>query len=70
MTSNTQMKSLTAFDASGDSLGFNPRIVVLVEVQSLIWASSLFVFRKLILQTHMRSHPVGLDVSFLVGLFV
>ena len=22
----------------------------------------LFVFRKLILQTHMRRHPVGLDV--------
>ena len=27
-----------------------------------------FVLRKLILQTHMRSHPVGLDV-FLVGPF-
>ena len=23
---------------------------------------ALFVLRKLILQTHMRSHPVGLDV--------
>ena len=27
---------------------------------------ALFVLRKLILQTHMRSHPVGLDVWFLV----
>ena len=25
---------------------------------------ALFVLRKLILQTHMRSHPVGLDVGF------
>ena len=31
---------------------------------------ALFVLRKLILQTHMRSHPVGLEVSFLVGPFV
>ena len=30
----------------------------------------LFVFHKLILQTRMHSHPVGLDVSFLVGAFV
>ena len=30
----------------------------------------LFVLRKLILQMHMRSHPVGLDVWFLLGLFV
>ena len=30
----------------------------------------LFILRKLILQTHMRSHPVGLDVWFLVGPFV
>ena len=30
----------------------------------------LFVFRKLIIQTRMRSHPVGLDVRFLVGPFV
>ena len=29
----------------------------------------LFVLRKLILQTPMRSHPVGLDVWFLVGPF-
>ena len=29
-----------------------------------------FVLRKLILQTHMRSHPVGLDVWFFVGPFV
>ena len=29
-----------------------------------------FVLRKLILQTHMRTHPVGLDVRFLVGPFV
>ena len=28
----------------------------------------LFVLRKLILQARMRSHPVGLDVWFLVGL--
>ena len=27
----------------------------------------LFVLRKLILQTRMRSHPVGLDVWFLAG---
>ena len=31
---------------------------------------ALFFFRKLILQMHMRSHPVGLDVRFLVGPFV
>ena len=31
---------------------------------------ALFVFRKLILQTRMRSHPVALDVWFLVGPFV
>ena len=30
----------------------------------------LFVLRKLILQTRMHSHPVGLHVWFLVGLFV
>ena len=30
----------------------------------------LFVLRKLILQMHMHSHPVGLDVWFLVGPFV
>ena len=30
----------------------------------------LFALRKLILQTQMRSHPVGLDVLFLVGPFV
>ena len=29
-----------------------------------------FVLSKLILQTRMRSHPVGLDVWFLVGPFV
>ena len=29
-----------------------------------------FVLRKLILQTHIRSHPVGLDVWILVGPFV
>ena len=28
------------------------------------------VFHKLILQTRMRSHLVGLDVWFLVGLFI
>ena len=31
---------------------------------------ALFVLRKLILQTRMRSHRVGLDVWFLVGPFV
>ena len=31
---------------------------------------ALFVLRKLILQTHMRSHPVELDFWFLVGPFV
>ena len=30
----------------------------------------LFLLHKLILQTRMRSHPVGLDVWFLVGPFV
>ena len=30
---------------------------------------ALFVLRKFILQTHMRSHPVGLDVWFFVGPF-
>ena len=30
----------------------------------------LFVLRKLIFQTRLRGHPVGLDVWFLVGLFV
>ena len=30
---------------------------------------TLFVLRKLILQTHMRSHPLELDVWFLVGPF-
>ena len=30
----------------------------------------LFVLRKLILQTRMCSHPVGLDVWFLVGRFI
>ena len=31
---------------------------------------ALFVLHKLILQMRMRSHPVGLDVWFLVGPFV
>ena len=31
---------------------------------------ALFVLRKFILQTHMGSHPVWLDVSFLVRPFV
>ena len=31
---------------------------------------ALFFLRKLILQTHMHSHPVGLDVWYLVGSFV
>ena len=31
---------------------------------------ALFVLRKLILQTRMNSHPMGLDFWFLVGLFV
>ena len=31
---------------------------------------ALFVLRKLILQTRIRSHPVGLNVGFLVGPFV
>ena len=30
----------------------------------------LFVLHKLILQVRMHSHPVGLDVWFLVGSFV
>ena len=32
-----------------------------------LWTEALFVLGKLILQTRMRSHPVGLDVWFLVG---
>ena len=31
---------------------------------------ALFLLHKLILQLRMRSHPVGLDVWFLVGLFI
>ena len=31
---------------------------------------ALFILGKLILQTRMHSHPVGLDVSFLVRPFV
>ena len=31
---------------------------------------ALFVLRKLILQTRMRGHPVGLDVWFFIGPFV
>ena len=31
---------------------------------------ALFVLRKMFLQTHMRSHQVGIDVWFLVGPFV
>ena len=31
---------------------------------------ALFVLRNLIFQTGTRSHPVGLDVWFLVGLFI
>ena len=31
---------------------------------------AFFILRKLILQTRMRSHPVGLDVWCLVGFFV
>ena len=30
----------------------------------------LFIFCKLILQMHMGSHPVGLDIRFLVGHFI
>ena len=30
----------------------------------------VFVFRKLILQTHMHSYPVGLDIWFLFGPFI
>ena len=31
---------------------------------------ALFILRKLILQMRMRSHPVGLDVWYLIGPFV
>ena len=31
---------------------------------------ALFILRKIILQTHLCSHPVGLDVWFLVGNFI
>ena len=37
---------------------------------SVSWDYGTFVLRKLILQTRMRSHPVELDVWFLVGPFV
>ena len=40
----------------------------LIELAHEIMA--LCVLRKLILQTHMRSHPVGLDVWFLIEPFV
>ena len=30
----------------------------------------LFVLRKFIIQTRMRSHPLGLDVCFLVGPYI
>ena len=41
----------------------------------LLWENAheimaLFVPRKLILQTHMHNHPVGLDIWFLVRPFV
>ena len=44
------------------------KIIIIIEPTHEILA--LFVLRKLILQTRMRSHPVELDVWFLVGPFV
>ena len=63
------------------SLGFPivlPALVVVFLNGLVSWAPNepareimaRFVLRKLILQTHMRSHPVGLDVWFFVGPFV
>ena len=43
---------------------------VLLEFEPAHEIMAFFVLRKLILQTRMRSHPVGLDVWFLVGPFV
>ena len=40
------------------------------ELMSYVIIMALSVLRKRILQTRMLSHPVGLDVCFLVGPFV
>ena len=40
------------------------------DIWAMSWDMVLFVLRKLILQTRMRSHPVGPDVWFLNGPFV
>ena len=44
--------------------------VISVAFESALEIMVLFVLHKLILQTRMRSHPVGLDVWFLVRPFV
>ena len=38
----------------------------LFTIWAISWDYALFVLHKLVLQTHMRSHPVGLDIWFLV----
>ena len=51
---------------------------ILWAIDGILWSTNepahdimaLFVLRKLILQTRMRSHPVGLGAWFLVGSFV
>ena len=66
-----------------DQTGQMPRLIWVFAGRTLIllvlsWCGSnessheimaLFILRKFILQTCMRSHPVGLDVWFLVGPF-
>ena len=52
----------------------DPTIIANVQISSWYEPShgimALFVLRKLILQTRMRSHQVGLDVWLLIGPFV
>ena len=45
-----------------------PEIYLVIEPSYEVMA--LFVLRKLIFQSRLSSHPVGLDVWFLVGPFV
>ena len=43
---------------------------VCVPIWAISWDYGTFLLRKLILHRRMRSHPLGLDVWFLVGPFV
>ena len=47
-----------------------PSTLIWTNMSQLMRLYVRFVLLKVILQTHMRSHPVGLDVWFLVGCFV